>query len=68
MSSPSIQSLDLIPPWEPINQWLSTEEFARLKGRSVRTVRHWCLTGSLRDFNIPFRRDRHGRWWIKHVP
>lgn len=61
-------ALPVVPTWEPRDQWLSTEEYAKLKGRSLRTVQYWCEKGVLRDFNIPFYRDGRGRWWIKHIP
>jgi len=50
------------------NHWLTPVEYARVMRRSVRTVQHWCETGSLLAFRIPHFRDRRGRWWIQNVP
>jgi hypothetical protein len=57
----------VIPTWEPIDQYLSTEEYAAKYGRSIRTVQHWCETGVLRAFRIPHFKDSQGRWWIKYI-
>lgn len=48
--------------------YLSPEEYARIVERPARTVRRWCLTGYLIDFNVPYFRDGRGRYWIKLTP
>jgi hypothetical protein len=65
-----MSALPLPPPprldWT--GHWLSTSEYSRIVERPSRTVRHWCATGVLRDFNVPYFRDSDGRYWIKLTP
>ena len=45
----------------PIHQWVSVADAARLLQRSEETIRRWCRTGAT-DFT--FRNDAQGRYWI----
>lgn len=54
--------------------WLTTAEYARFYGRSQRTIKHWCLDGTLAAFHIqtmflelPGKSTcpEPGRWYIQ---
>lgn len=56
-----------VPPWvtDPGQRWVTVDEYAPVVGRSLRTVRWWCLEGVLADFGIQTYQDLRGRWWVR---
>lgn len=54
------------PPWisNPSVKYLTVKEFAHIYRRSERTIRLWCLDGTLIDFGFSLYQDLGGKWWI----
>lgn len=53
---------------EPASQTLTVAEAAKYFGRAERTIRHWCMTGTLVAFNYQVIRAKSTRWLIVIPP
>jgi predicted site-specific integrase-resolvase len=51
---------------QPVRQWYSVEEFARLVGRSAFTCRQWCRLGRIEASKKASGRGAHASWVIAH--
>ncbi len=52
---------------QPLREWYSVEEFARLVGRSVLTCRAWCRRGRIAANKKVSGRGAHAAWAISHA-
>ena len=51
---------------QPLREWYSVEEFARIVGRSAFTCREWCRRGRVRGQKKSSGRGAHTSWAISH--
>jgi hypothetical protein len=51
---------------QTVKDWYSTEEFARLAGKSEFTVREWCRLGRIVAAKKQSGRGKHPSWAIAH--
>jgi hypothetical protein len=51
---------------QPIKEWYTIDEFARLVGRSAFTCREWCRHGRIRAQKKQSGRGAHASWAIGH--
>jgi len=51
---------------QPVKEWYSVEEFARITGRSEFTCREWCRLGRVRASKKASGRGPFGAWAISH--
>lgn len=51
---------------EPLSDWYSVEEFARLVGRSPFTCRQWCRRGRIIGHKQASGRGAYRAWTISH--
>jgi hypothetical protein len=49
-----------------VKDWYSTEELARLVGKSEFTCREWCRHGRIRALKRQSGRGAHSSWVISH--
>lgn len=56
----------MAPPIDELkDHWLTPAELASVLSRPKRTVRRWCLDGTLVEFGFSLRQDRSRKWWIR---
>ena len=65
MSTPQ-HSLSPAPPFHITTgvTWYSIEKFSKEWNRSMRTIRRWCVDGTLVSAHCRVYRDFKNRWWI----
>lgn len=53
-------------PWESDSsvRWFSVLDYATRWRRSPRTIRRWCVDGTLSKFGCKVYRDPQERWWV----
>ena len=51
---------------QPLREWYSVEEFARIVERSEFTCREWCRLGRIRATKKNSGRGKHPAWAICH--
>jgi excisionase family DNA binding protein len=59
-------ALDLLVRQRTIRDWYSTEEAAKILGRSEYTLREWCRTGRIRAEKKGSGRGKYRSWVISH--
>jgi hypothetical protein len=55
-----------LPPYlnEP-TEWHTLAGLRHYFHRSLRTLRRWCVDGTLAEAGASLYRDRRGKWWVK---
>jgi len=51
---------------QPVQEWYSSQEFARIVGRSEFTCREWCRLGRIRARKKESGRGKHTAWAISN--
>ena len=51
---------------QPVREWYSVEEFARIVRRAAFTCREWCRTGRIKAEKKHSGRGAHTSWVISH--
>jgi len=49
-----------------VKDWYSTEELAKILGKSEYTVREWCRLGRIKAKKKPCGRGKGGEWLVSH--
>jgi transposase len=52
---------------QPVKDWYSVEELARIVGRSEFTCRQWCRQGRVHGLKKESGRGAHTAWAIPHA-
>jgi transposase len=60
-------ALDLLVQQRVVKEWYSTEETAKLLGKSEYTVREWCRTGRIQGEKKGSGRGKYQSWVISHA-
>jgi hypothetical protein len=59
-------ALEMLLGREAVKEWYTTEEFARLVGKSAFTAREWCRLGRVNAKKRRSGRGKHAAWVVSH--